>query len=166
MISQISLRKTVSPVKDSDGASKTLKWILVGMAVFSLVGFLDAAYLTLVHYNRGALSCYIFEGCDKVTTGPYSVIFGIPVSLLGVIYYFSVFITTILYFDTKGNFFLRALSIFPVAGFLASLWFLYLQLFVIKAICFYCVISAVTSTLLFILGILIFKYGGRQQLVQ
>lgn len=137
--------------------SKSLKWILAGIVIFSLVGFLDATYLTLVHYNRGSLSCYIFKGCDKVTTGPHAVILGVPVSLLGALYYFSVFIAAIFYFDTKNKIFLRILSIFPLAGFLASLWFLYLQLFIIKALCFYCVISAITSTLLFVLGILVFR---------
>ena len=136
---------------------KTLKWILAGMAVVSLIGFLDATYLTLVHYNRGSLICYIFEGCDKVTTSPYAVIWEVPVALGGVLYYFSVFIAAILYFDTKNIFFLRILSILPPAGFLASLWFLYLQFFVIKAICFYCMVSAVSSTLLFILGMLVFR---------
>lgn len=137
--------------------SKTLNWILAGIVIFSLIGFLDSTYLTLVHYNRGTLSCYIFEGCDKVTTSPYSLILGIPVSLLGVLYYFSVFVTAIFYFDTKNIFFLRVLSFLPVAGMLASFWFLYLQLFIIKAICFYCVISAVSSALLFILGIKVFR---------
>ena len=77
----------------------------------------------------------------------------ITVSLLGTIYYLTVLVVTVLYLDSGIKKILRVLINLPLVGFLATLWFLSLQLFVIKAICFYCIISAVTSTLLFILAI-------------
>ena len=132
--------------------TKLSKWIFAGFVVFSLIGFLDAAYLAIQHYNNGILPCYFFTGCDKVITSSYAVIAGIPVSLLGAIYYLAVLIVTVLYLDSGIKKVLRVLLNLPIVGFLATLWFLSLQLFVIKAFCFYCIISAVTSTLLFVLA--------------
>lgn len=80
-----------------------------------------------------------------------------PVSLIGAIYYLTILISTLLFVDTKNTKALLALSYLPVAGFAVSLLLVFLQLFVIQAICFYCVISAISSTLLFILGLKILK---------
>ncbi|MBI2676489.1 MAG: vitamin K epoxide reductase family protein [Candidatus Yanofskybacteria bacterium] len=139
--------------------SRTSKWLLAGFAVFSLIGFLDAVYLTVQHYNNGILPCLIFSGCDKVTSSSYAKVAGIPVSLLGAGYYFIVLVSTILYFDTGNKKVLEILKNLPIAGFAATLWFLFLQFFIIKAICFYCVVSAIISTALFVLAILIRKTG-------
>ncbi len=132
---------------------KLFKWILAGFVVLGLIGFLDASYLTIQHYNNGILPCYVFTGCDKVTSSSYAVVAGVPVSLLGAIYYFAILIVAVLFLDTRNKKVLRILTTLPIAGFLASLWLLFLQLFIIKAICFYCVISASTSTLLFVLAL-------------
>ena len=48
-----------------------------------------------------------------------------------------------------------------VIGLLASLWFIYLQLFVIKAICLYCMFSAFTSITLFVFGIIVLKLKSK-----
>ena len=109
------------------------------------------------HYNQGILPCYIFEGCDKVLTGKYSEIFGLPVALFGAVYYLLIVLTAVFYLDTKNKISLNILKIFPSAGLLASLWFVYLQLFIIEAICFYCMISAFTSTALFILSLFLIR---------
>lgn len=129
------------------------KLILAGFIVFALIGFLDASYLTIQHYNNGILPCYVFTGCDLVTSSSYAVVAGIPISLLGAIYYLAIIISGILYLDTGIKKALRVLINLPIVGFLATLWLLFLQLFVIKAICFYCVISAITSTFIFILAL-------------
>ena len=48
-----------------------------------------------------------------------------------------------------------------IIGLLASLWFIYLQLFVIKAICLYCMFSAFTSITLFIFGLFVLNFGKK-----
>ena len=133
--------------------SKKLKWILAVFIIVGFIGFMDATFLTIERYNRGILPCYIFEGCDIVTASKYSSVFGIPISLFGAVYYVFIMLSAILYFDTKSEKVLKFLKYFPLAGFMASLGFIYLQLFVIKAICFYCIVSAITSTAIFISSI-------------
>lgn len=133
------------------------KWPAYAMSAASFFGFLDAAFLTVKHYLGTPLSCPFFGHCEKVLTSPYAVVWGIPIALLGAVYYLAVFILTVGYFDTKRERVILLAAKLSFVGFFASLVFLYLQLFVIKAICFYCVVSAATSTLLFIFGLFILK---------
>lgn len=139
--------------------SKKLQWILAAFIIFGFIGFLDAAYLTIEHYRQGILSCYIFKGCDKVLTSEYSEVLGLPTAMLGAVYYLLILLIAVFYLDTKNKTALNILKIFPSAGLLASLWLVYVQLFIIEAICFYCMISALTSTILFILSIFLIKFS-------
>lgn len=136
---------------------KTYKWFALSFLVISLLGFLDATYLAIKHYLGTPINCSIFEGCEKVTTSQYAVIGGMPVALLGAIYYLAIFLLMVAYLDTKRETDLSFAARLTPVGFLASVWFIYLQLFVIKAICLYCVVSAAISTILFVLGLFVIK---------
>lgn len=133
------------------------KWLALVFAVLGLFGFLDAALLTVKHYFGTPLSCPFFGNCEKVLTSPYATIWGIPVALGGVIYYLTIFILAIYYIDIKRTGILNLAARLTWVGLLASLSFLYIQFFVIKSVCFWCLLSAITSTLLFIFGLLQLK---------
>ena len=130
-----------------------MKWILIAIIIISFIGFLDAAYLTVQHYQEGILPCVVFEGCEQVTNSKYSTIFNIPISLLGAAYYLVIFLSAVVFWESKKDKALLVISYLPIGGFVISVFLLYLQLFVIKAICAYCVVSIITSTMLFILGL-------------
>ena len=130
-------------------SNKTLpKWVLIAFVLISFIGFLDATYLTASHYGQVELSCTITNGCDAVTTSEYSEIFGIPVALGGIFYYLSILLLSLLYLDHKTRFFKKLVPPLTVVGFLFSAYFVYLQFCVIGAICQYCMLSAINSTLL------------------
>lgn len=121
----------------------------------SAAGFLDAVYLTFKHYAENSAACLIDSGCNEVLSSHYGQFFGIPVGLIGAVYYFSLlFLITI--FLLRGNPKILYL-ILPLTfvGFLISGYFVYLQLFIIKSICYYCMFSAAASTGLFILSLLL-----------
>src|SRR3989344_3854033 len=130
-----------------------MKWILIAIIIISFIGFLDAAYLTVQHYQEGILPCVVFEGCEQVTNSKYSTIFNIPISLLGAAYYLVIFLSAVVFWESNKDKALLVISYLPIGGFVISVFLLYLQLFVIKAICTYCVVSIITSTMLFILGL-------------
>lgn len=132
-------------------------WIIFAFIAVSLIGLADSSYLTAKHYLGTPINCSIFKGCDIVAASPFSVILGIPVALLGVFYYFSFILLTIFYIDSKNEKTLEFVARFSAVGVIASLWFLFLQIFIIKALCLYCLISATTSTVLFILGFIVLK---------
>ena len=137
--------------------SKPLTFVFLALA---FVGFLDATYLTVEHFLGAIPPCVIVGGCSVVLTSEWSVIMGIPVALMGSIYYLALLILTVVYLKTRSSSAnaekIMVVSSFATAiGLLASIFFVSLQLFVIKDICFYCVVSAATSTALFIVGVLI-----------
>jgi uncharacterized membrane protein len=134
------------------------KLLIVFFIIVSFLGFLDATYLTAQHYLGAIPPCVITTGCETVLTSEHSVIFGIPTALWGAMYYLLLFILAVLALDLKPEI-IRFVAYLTPIGFFASLYFVYLQLFVIKEICSYCMISAATSTILFILGMFsIIKY--------
>ncbi len=147
--------------KQSTLIPKGLVWAFI---VIGFLGFLDATFLTAEHYLGSLLNCPLFGDCEKVTTSPYAVIGGIPVALMGATYYLAIFVLGIAYFDAGRARILKFTANLTPLGLIASLWFLYLQIFVIKALCFYCLISAITSTLLFILG-LILRRGTKTRII-
>ena len=137
---------------------KIPKWLFAFfLIVISFIGFLDATYITLKHYLGVPITCSILNGCEKVTTSVYSTVFNIPVALIGSVYYLIIFALIILYLDTKKETIFYTASKITALGFIASIWFTYLQIFVLKAFCFYCLVSSGTSTILFILGIIALK---------
>ncbi|MBI3045954.1 MAG: vitamin K epoxide reductase family protein [Candidatus Harrisonbacteria bacterium] len=137
--------------------NKNLAWIILAL---SLVGLLDASYLAIKHYQGAPVICSIIEGCDKVTASIYSTLGGIPVALLGVFYYFLILFLVIWYLWNGNKKHFSGLMRISIVGFLASLWFVYLQVFVIKAICLYCMVSALTATAIFLLFLILsFKKG-------
>lgn len=140
-------------------------WASVSFLVVAAIGFADTAFLSVEHYRGAIVPCFIVTGCDIVTTSQYSLILGIPVAYLGLLYYTAMLILTVAYFDKKKSQWLRLAFLGTPFGLAFSLWFLYAQAFLLKAYCLYCLGSIATSTLLFIIAALyfIFKKNNTSQ---
>tara|TARA_Y100001970_G_C14197671_1_gene839115 strand:+ start:355 stop:858 length:504 start_codon:yes stop_codon:yes gene_type:complete len=130
------------------------KWLPILFLCVALFGFADASYLTITHINNVTLPCYIVEGCDTVTTSKYSEIFGIPVSLLGTLYYLSIIVLTTLFLDKKYIGAIYIASLLTPLGLVASAYFMIVMFGILNAFCIYCIGSAISSTILFIFGML------------
>jgi uncharacterized membrane protein len=126
-------------------------WLLVSILFISFLGFMDATFLAGEHFLHMTPPCFIVQGCDVVTTSAYSKIFGIPVSLLGVFYYLAILVSGLYYAENRKPRTLQLMHAITTLGLIMSLWFLYAQAFIIKAWCLYCLFSAGTSIILFIL---------------
>lgn len=136
-------------------------WLPIAALIASLGGFADATYITVKHFQGVIPPCSI-GGCETVLASAYSQIFGLPVSLLGAIYYFIIILSLFIYLDSKKEIFLRIPLMLSIVGFIFSLYFVSLMIFVIKAFCLYCAVSALTSTIVFVLAVYIrYKNYGR-----
>ena len=124
-------------------------WLIAGF-----LGFLDAAYLSIEHFRNATPHCFLIQGCDIVTTSRYSAFWGIPVALLGALYYCAIIILSYAYLDSESPRIHKIIIPFSFAGFFASLYFVYLQFFVIRAWCIYCIGSALSSTALFVVSLI------------
>lgn len=128
------------------------KWQIYTVMALAMIGFVDATYLTVLHFVEEVPPCTIIKGCEIVTRSIYSEIFEIPVALLGSLYYLSVFSIALYYMKTLAFQSGHLLAKVTWIGVIASGYFLYLQLYVLKAICLFCMISIATSTTLFVLA--------------
>jgi uncharacterized membrane protein len=133
------------------------------VALLALVGACIAVYLTLYKFGIiGTLSCSI-GSCEQVNTSKWSRLLGAPVALWGVGYYLTVLAVAIagtqpaLADSRRIGTALLALS---TAGLVFSIYLTALELFVIHAICMWCVISAVIATLIFLLCLRPFDRAG------
>ncbi|MBT4209535.1 MAG: vitamin K epoxide reductase family protein [Candidatus Komeilibacteria bacterium] len=142
--------------KPSMMSSPSFNKLIYFFTGISLIGFLDAVYLSVSHYT-GHISCSVVSGCQEVLVSQYSEIFGIPLALLGAAYYLFILINSLLYIDNQNKWSKLILSYLPIFGFVFSIYLVYLMFFVIEALCQYCLLSAGTSTLLFILGLIFIK---------
>jgi len=135
---------------------------MIAYLVVSLVGIVDSVYLTTEHFSGGDVTCNVFSGCNTVLSSPYSEIYGIPLALLGAIYYLILFFGTIAYMESRSKISWQILAMLPLPAWFFSIWLLYLQGVVIKSYCQYCLLSFLTSTLLFIFSIVLWKKAQKQ----
>lgn len=136
---------------------KTLRKFAIAMMVVAFLGFLDAMYLTANKFFGVPITCNVTHQCDTVLTSSYSEIAGVPVVLAGVFFYLAMLFGSYLYLETKSRRVLWAVSLLPVGGLLFSIWLTIVQAFILHAWCQYCLLSAGSSTLLFVLGLITLK---------
>lgn len=130
-------------------------------AVIALIGLGDAVYLTVSHYTKEQVPCSLITGCEQVLTSAYAEMFGIPLALFGAVAYFAAFSLAILAaFGNRLMWFLFGLL--TVFMFLYSLYLIYLQAAVIQAFCQFCLLSAATTTALFIIALISKFWQARQ----
>ncbi len=118
----------------------------------SAVGLFDTSYLTYTHFKSQILNCLGFavvNGCQVVTESIYSTILGVPIALIGLCYYLFVIGVALLSYKHKYNFLLNSLLPLTALSSIFSLRLIYLQVNVIGYICYYCMLSAVISFILF-----------------
>lgn len=137
--------------------AKIPSWLIWSILILALIGFTDAAFLFAKRLSGGPIPCFITTGCDEVSKSPYSVMFGVPLSLWGVLFYLGTGFLALLYADTKNLFVGKLIPVATTLGFLSSCYFIYVQKFLIGAFCIYCLLSAFVSTILFILGMIFLK---------
>jgi uncharacterized membrane protein len=120
-------------------------------SVISGLGILLAAYLTWVHYNTGSLVCGLGD-CHTVQASEYATIGPIPVALLGLGMYAIVCLANAFGLARPARAMSLAVVAFGVllAGTLYAVYLTWLEVAVIRAICQWCVASAILSVALLI----------------
>ena len=107
--------------------------------------------------KEGPLVCYLGADCEEVVRGRFSSFFGIGLEVFGGMYYLFILLSYIVFYSF--NFYLEPIAILIVVilsgiAFLSSFVLTFIQAFIIKTWCSWCLISAGISTAIFILGII------------
>lgn len=125
----------------------------------TVIGIAVAAYLVYVHYAGIEPACST-GGCEVVQTSEWADVYGVPVALIGLLGYISILGSLLV---LRGDAQLFASAGLSLIGFLYSGYLTYQELFTIKAICQWCVASAVILTLLAIVTLWrLFASGGAE----
>jgi uncharacterized membrane protein len=135
-------------------SAKKSVWLYLIAALVSLVGLGDSIYLTIQALTGESLRCTLISGCSEVLSSKYAHIGPIPLASVGAVAYFVFFSLAILVIFGYG--FARTLLLVLVSlMFLTTLWLLYLQAFVIRHFCQYCLLSAAVTTLLTVIVLIV-----------
>jgi uncharacterized membrane protein len=136
--------------------------IVYYLAIIAALGFLDALYLSVEALRGLPPPCSLLQGCEIVTLSKYSKIGGVPIAILGALNYAFVLVLLLSLTAKLRHGIVKLVLLFSSGDFLVSLGLVYIQLFVLHAICLYCMFSATVSTLLF-LGALWFTKSLKKQ---
>ena len=129
------------------------------MLALAPLGIAIAFYDSYSLYNGQALWCPPpINGCNEVANSPYGHIYSLPVGYYGVVYYLYMFgLAALLAFDPFSRGLRFAALSYAALGVCFSIYFMVLQIAFIHAFCIYCLVSAVTTLLLFIVALAHFR---------
>jgi uncharacterized membrane protein len=129
------------------------------MFVLSLLGLADSLYLAKHKADGTPLLCNIenLSGCNVVANSPYSDVFGIPLADLGVLFYIAMLVLVCFEYLFSHIHARRALLVATAVGALLSLYFIFVQIFLIRALCIYCIGSAIIAFALLVCMVTFFK---------
>jgi uncharacterized membrane protein len=126
------------------------------IAVLSLVGWFVSLYLWLYKIGAiGELQCGA-GGCETVQLSPYADFLGLPVAFYGVAGYLVLFAISVLGVQGRwrsARWVTAALLVLAAVGLAFTIYLTYLELFVIHAICRWCVASAALITTIFLISV-------------
>lgn len=136
------------------------------LLVLALVGIVVASYLSWVSLGaeREAV-CGPVGDCHAVQNSQYADVVGIPVALLGTAMYGTLLLLIVVRRWRVVGGPVTGVWMFALAlgGMVYSFYLTYLELFVIEAVCLWCVVSAVVVTLFFILTVPELRKAGKSR---
>jgi uncharacterized membrane protein len=132
------------------------KWLYRASVVLAILGLLVSIYMTIYKIYRVESMCLGSGDCSTVNASRYSEVNGIPVAVIGILGYAA--ILAALHFETRNRFFKQnsPMMIFGMGltGFIFTVWLVYVEIALLKAICPFCVTSQVAMTIIFILAVI------------
>ena len=132
-------------------------WLDRLMLILIVAGIVIASYLTYVKLFGIKPYCAGVGNCEAVQTSPYAELLGVPVAIWGLLGYLVLLALYLVKRNNWANLAWVARQLFfltTLVGVLYSAYLTYLELFVIHAICPWCVASAIVMTALFVLAII------------
>jgi uncharacterized membrane protein len=135
--------------------------------LLALVGAVDAGYL-LWSYRRagadeagGAWSAFCpAKGCEAVNQGEYANVRGVPLAAVGLAGYLTILALCLVTAIRRDRRAMQVISVLSGIGVIVSAYLVYLQVAVIKAICSYCIVSAITMTSILVVALALLGKPG------
>ncbi len=125
--------------------------------ILAIIGTLIAFYVLQSWLRESPIICLTGGGCEAVRKNSTSYPFGIPVPAVGLVGYGSIALLSFLKTASKARWISNTLLGIVIFGVLFVSWFTYMELFVIRAVCTWCAVSAINMYLIFILVIMSYR---------
>lgn len=133
-------------------------WVAPATFAITIAGTAVSAYLTIAHYTSPKVLACASEGvvnCERVTTSAQSEVFGVPVALLGLLWFLGLSVLFSPWVWRWTAPWLRTARVATVTFAMAFvLWLVYAELFMIRAICLWCTVVHVLAFALFVIVIM------------
>ena len=132
------------------------KWLFRASIALVIIGVLVSIYMTVYKISGNEGMCLGSGDCSTVNASRFSEVNGIPVAVIGIVGYLA--ILGVHLFENRSPFMRKnaTLLIFGMAltGFIFTVWLVYIEIAVLKALCPFCVTSQVAMTLIFIIAVM------------
>lgn len=128
----------------------------LGPVFFAIAGFLLASYVYTKKQKKENLVCPMNGSCDEVVNSRYSKFMGIPVEVAGIGYYAFIVLSYSYIFinaDTVSDLFKFLMTGATVGAFIFSCYLVFIQAFILRKWCTWCLFSAGFSTFIFITAV-------------
>lgn len=133
------------------------------LAVLDLIGLAIASYLAIVEVGGGVPVCGPLHGCETVAQSEYSRIGGVPVAVYGVGLSLILFTLAIAWWRTNYYGLLLAHYGLSLAGVIFEIYFLYIQIAVIRAVCVWCTTYGLSLILRFVIAFVVWLRQPRPE---
>lgn len=130
------------------------------LGVLDVIGLGIALYLSVVELSGGVPVCGPIHGCEEVARSEYSRIAGIPVAVFGVALSLVLLSLAVAWWKTDLYVLLLAHYGLSLAGVIFEAYFLYLQVFVIGAVCIWCTSYGLSLITRFVIALVIWVRGS------
>jgi len=131
------------------------------LVVLDIIGLLIASYLSVVELQGGVPVCGPLEGCETVATSEYSRIGGIPVAVFGVGLSIMLLTLALAWWRTDIYALLLAHYGLSLVGVLFEVYFIYIQVFVIGAVCVWCTSYGLSLIARFLVALIVWARQPR-----
>jgi uncharacterized membrane protein len=131
------------------------------LAVLDLIGLGIASYLSSVELRGELPNCGPLHGCEQVALSEYSRIGGVPVAVFGVGLSLILFGLAIAWWRTNDGRLLAAHYGLSLLGVLFELYFTYLEVFVIGAVCVWCASYGISLVARFLVALWVWLHRDR-----
>jgi uncharacterized membrane protein len=129
------------------------------LAALDVIGLGIAVYLSVVELSGGVPVCGPIHGCEEVARSEYSRIGGIPVAVFGVVLSLVLLSLAVAWWKTDLYALLLAHYGLSLAGVIFEAYFLYLQVFVIGAVCIWCTSYGLSLVTRFAIALVVWVRG-------
>lgn len=132
------------------------KWLYRISIILVVIGLVVSIYMTIYKATSNDALCLGSGDCSTVNASRYSEVYGIPVASVGIAGYLAILLVH--WYEKRDEFFEKngPMLIFGMAltGFLFTLYLIYVEFAILKALCPFCLTSQGAMTIIFIISVI------------